>query len=158
MKRRDFISTAVGLTAGSVLMADSSSAQAEDRPKEKRGQVYACRKCNTVVEILEPGRSSLTHCGQPMELLEEQTADATQEKHVPIIEKVEGGYKVIVGSKPHPMTDEHWIVWIELLANGRTYRQFLNPGDKPEAFFPMAAAENVAAREFCNLHGLWEDA
>jgi len=90
-----------------------------------------------------------------MVLQKENTVDAAKEKHVPVIEKVEGGYKVKVGSVAHPMTDEHYIEWIELLADGKAYRQFLNPGDTPEATFHIGAT-SVAAREYCNLHGLWK--
>ena len=90
-----------------------------------------------------------------MELLYEKTADATTEKHVPVIEKIDGGYKVKVGSVPHPMQDEHYIEWIELLADGKAYRQFLEPGSEPEAVFSIEAG-SVSAREHCNVHGLWK--
>jgi len=156
MKRRDFFSTAAGVGVGAVLAGGRNTATAKERVAEKRSQVYRCRKCKTIVEILVPGRPSLVHCGEPMELLVEETADKTTEKHVPVIEKVEGGYKVTVGSTPHPMSKAHYIVWIELLADGKVYRQFLKPGDKPEATF-CVEAEEVAAREYCNLHGLWKD-
>ena len=69
--------------------------------------------------------------------------------------KVDGGYLVKVGSVPHPMEEKHWIEWIELLADGRSYTKFLKPGDAPEAFFAIDAAK-VTAREFCNLHGHWK--
>ena len=90
-----------------------------------------------------------------MELLVENTVDAAKEKHVPVIEKIDGGYKVKVGSVAHPMEDKHFIEWIELLADGKAYRQFLNPGDAPEAQFNIKA-DSVTAREQCNLHGLWK--
>jgi superoxide reductase len=90
-----------------------------------------------------------------MELLEEKTADAATEKHVPVIEKVNGGYKVKVGSVPHPMLEEHYIQWIELHADGKAYREYLNPGDEPEAMFNVEASV-VSAREHCNVHGLWK--
>jgi len=60
-----------------------------------------------------------------------------------------------VGSVPHPMADAHWIEWIEVIADGKAYRQFLKPTDAPEAIFPIAA-ETITAREYCNLHGLWK--
>jgi superoxide reductase len=89
-----------------------------------------------------------------MALLTENTVDAAKEKHVPVIEKVTGGYKVTIGSVPHPMEEKHYIEWIELVADGKAYRQFLKPGDAPEATF-LVIATNVTARELCNLHGLW---
>jgi superoxide reductase len=90
-----------------------------------------------------------------MQLLDEKTADATTEKHVPVIEKIDGGYKVKVGSVPHPMEEKHFIEWIELLADGKAYRQFLKPNDAPEAVFKIDA-DSVNAREHCNVHGLWK--
>jgi superoxide reductase len=90
-----------------------------------------------------------------MACLEEKSADKTVEKHVPLIEKVDGGYRVTVGSTLHPMEEKHFIEWIELIADGSTYRSFLEPGGKPSVFFAVEA-EVVSAREYCNLHGLWK--
>ena len=117
--------------------------------------VYKCDLCGNMVEIIHVGSGELVCCGQPMTLLKENTTDAAQEKHVPVIEKTNGGYKVTVGSVPHPMVQEHYIEWIELLADGKAYRQFLKPGGEPSAFFCIEA-QQVSAREFCNLHGLWK--
>ena len=120
----------------------------------QRLQVYKCEVCGNVVEVLHEGVGELVCCGQPMKLLDEKTADATTEKHVPVIEKIDRGYKVTVGSTLHPMVEEHYIEWIELIADGKAYRQFLKPGDAPEAVFQADAAD-VSAREYCNVHGLW---
>ena len=118
-------------------------------------QIYKCKACGNIVEVLNGGPGTLTCCGGSMELLEEKTADAATEKHVPVIEKIDGGYKVKVGSVPHPMTKEHLIEWIELLADGKAYRQFLEPGAAPEATFHIEG-NSVSAREHCNVHGLWK--
>ncbi|MGB5619800.1 MAG: desulfoferrodoxin [Desulfobacterales bacterium] len=118
-------------------------------------QVYKCEACGNIVEVLHGGEGELVCCGKPMVLIKENTVDAAKEKHVPVIEKVEGGYKVKVGSVPHPMEEKHYIEWVELIADGKTYRQFLKPGQTPEAIFKIDAA-NVSAREYCNLHGLWK--
>ena len=117
-------------------------------------QVYKCELCGNIVEVLHAGAGDLVCCGQPMRLMTENTVDAAKEKHVPVIEKIAGGYKVKVGAVPHPMEEKHYIEWIELLADGKAYRQFLSPGEAPEAVFAVEAA-NVSAREYCNLHGLW---
>ncbi len=90
-----------------------------------------------------------------MALMPEKTADFKTEKHVPVIEKINGGYKVKVGSVPHPMEDKHSIEWIELIADGMAYREFLVPGKPAEAIF-MVTAGSVTAREYCNIHGLWK--
>ncbi len=118
-------------------------------------QVYKCEICGNMVEVLHTGAGELVCCGQPMTLLKENTTDAAKEKHVPVIEKVSNGYKVKVGEVAHPMEEKHHIEWIELLAGDRAYRQFLKPGEAPEAFFAVEAAQ-VTAREFCNIHGLWK--
>lgn len=117
--------------------------------------VYKCSVCGNMVEVVRPGGGGLVCCGKPMENLAAKTADAGKEKHVPVIEKVNGGVKVKVGSIPHPMEDKHYIEWVEVLADGKSYRQFLRPGQAPEALFDLAAG-SISAREFCNIHGLWE--
>ncbi|HII71383.1 TPA: desulfoferrodoxin [Candidatus Woesearchaeota archaeon] len=118
-------------------------------------QIYKCNVCGNMVEMVHAGAGQLVCCGQNMELLKENTTDAAQEKHVPVVEKIDGRVRVKVGSVPHPMEDKHHIEWIEVLADGRSYRKFLSPGDVPEAEFEITA-QNIAAREFCNLHGLWK--
>ena len=121
----------------------------------ERLEVYKCDVCGNIVEVLDGGAGELVCCGQPMKLLVENTVDAAKEKHVPVIEQTDAGIKVTVGSVPHPMEEKHYIEWIELLADGKAYRQFLKPGDPPEAVF-CVEAQQVSAREYCNLHGLWK--
>ena len=112
-------------------------------------------ECGNIVEVLHGGDGELVCCGEPMKKMAENTTDAAKEKHVPVIEKIDGGYTVTVGSVEHPMTEEHYIEWIELLADGKAYRQFLKPGQPPKATFPVKA-DTISAREYCNLHGLWK--
>jgi len=118
-------------------------------------QIYRCNICGNIVEVLHAGAGELVCCGQPMQLMEEQTADYKTEKHVPVIEKTAKGVKVKVGSVPHPMEDEHYIEWIEVIAGGESYREFLSPGDKPEAEFCIPFEKITKAREYCNIHRLW---
>ena len=118
-------------------------------------EIYKCMVCGNIVELLHGGAGKLVCCGEPMKKMTENTVDAAKEKHVPVVEKIEDGVKVNVGSVPHPMEEKHYIEWVELLADGRAYRQFLQPGMRPEAVFDMQA-ESVSAREYCNLHGLWK--
>jgi len=120
-----------------------------------RLQVFKCEVCGHVVELVHEGKGELVCCNQPMTLQAENTVDAAREKHVPVIESTDQGVKVRVGSVPHPMVAEHYIEWIEILADGKAYRQFLSPGQSPEALF-CVKADKVAAREYCNLHGLWK--
>lgn len=121
----------------------------------KLKEIYKCDLCGHVVEVLHSGIGTLVCCGANMKLLEEQTEDSTEEYHVPIIEKINGGYKVKVGKNAnHPMKKDHYIEWIELIADGVIYRKHLYPGDSPEATF-MIKADHVTARELSNIHGLW---
>jgi superoxide reductase len=118
-------------------------------------EVYKCAVCGNIVEVLHGGAGQLVCCGKPMEKLAAKTADVGKEKHIPVIEKIEGGIKVKVGSIPHPMEEKHYIEWIEVIADGKAYRQFLSPGQPPEAVFNIEA-RSLTAREYCNVHGLWE--
>ena len=123
----------------------------------KVGEIYKCEVCGNIVEVLHAGAGELVCCGQPMKNMVAGTTDGAAEKHVPVIEKVEGGYKVKVGSVAHPMTEAHYIEWIELICNkcGKVQRKYLKPGEAPEAVF-ASDSDSVTARECCNLHGLWE--
>jgi len=121
---------------------------------EKNG-VYKCEACGNIVEVLHTGDGELVCCGQPMKFFAPNTVDAAKEKHVPVIEKTATGVKVTVGSVPHPMEEKHYIEFIEILADGKVYRQNLLPGQKPEAEFCVKAG-SIVAREYCNLHGLWK--
>lgn len=118
-------------------------------------EVYKCEICGNIVEVLHAGPGQLVCCGQPMKKYEENTVDAAKEKHVPVVEKVAAGFKVKVGSVPHPMEEKHYIEWIEIIADGKTYRRYLKPGEPAEAVFCIDAAA-ITAREYCNLHGLWK--
>jgi len=117
-------------------------------------QVYKCDVCGNMVEVVNTGAGALVCCNQPMALLTENTTDAATEKHVPVIEAINGGFKVVVGEVAHPMEEAHLINWIELIADGKVYREHLVPGAAPEAVFKLDAT-SVVAREYCNLHGLW---
>ena len=118
-------------------------------------QVYQCGVCGNMVEVVHQAGGTLVCCNQPMDLLTENTTDAAQEKHVPVIEAAGQGIKVSVGSVAHPMDDDHYIEWIEALVDGMGFRQHLSPGEAPEASIPVSGGQ-IAARAFCNLHGLWK--
>ena len=118
-------------------------------------QVYKCEVCGNIIEVLHAGAGELVCCGQPMKLIKENTVDAAKEKHVPVVEKTADGFKVKVGSVAHPMEEKHYIEWVEIIVDGKVYRQFLKPGQAPEAQFCIKG-DKVSAREYCNLHGLWK--
>lgn len=123
----------------------------------KNLQIYKCSICGNIVEMLHEGEGELVCCGERMKLIMANTVDAAKEKHVPVVEKIEGGFRVKVGSVAHPMEEKHYIEWIQVITdNGRVYREFLEPGKAPEAIFKIDAIA-VIAREYCNLHGLWRN-
>ncbi len=119
-------------------------------------QIYKCNICGNIVEVLHVGAGELVCCGQPMESFMEKTEDEGFEKHVPVIEKTETGIKVKVGSIPHPMEEDHYIEWIEIIADKKAYKEFLKPGNEPEVEFNIKV-EKIEAREYCNIHGLWKN-
>lgn len=120
-------------------------------------EVYRCNSCGNIIEVLHGNGAPLVCCGEKMELLKEQTADTAIEKHVPFIEEIEDGYKVVIGENQlHPMIDTHYIEWIELIVDNNIFRKKLQPNEKPEAIFKVDKSDNVIAREYCNVHGLWK--
>jgi superoxide reductase len=124
------------------------------RMSEKK-QIYKCDICGNIIEVLHEADGELVCCGEPMKLFVENTVDAAKEKHIPVIEKISEGVKVKVGSVPHPMEEKHYIEWIEIIEGDKYCRQFLKPGQTPEATFDTKS-EGLVTREYCNIHGLWK--
>ena len=121
----------------------------------KRFQVYKCEVCGNITEVLHGGVGTMICCNRPMTLLLEKTEDEGAEKHVPVIENVEGGIKVKVGSIPHPMEEDHFIEWIEVIANDEIVREYLKPNSPAESIFSIKN-EDIIIREYCTVHGLWK--
>lgn len=121
----------------------------------KQLDIYKCKLCGNVVSLLHVGNGTLACCGEDMIKMEENTVDASKEKHVPVIEKTDNGFVVKVGSEAHPMVPEHYIEWIEIISDDLSCLAFLKPGAEPKATF-VSTAKSVVAREYCNLHGLWK--
>ncbi|MDI9619358.1 MAG: desulfoferrodoxin [Candidatus Nezhaarchaeota archaeon] len=119
-------------------------------------RVYKCNVCGNIVEVLHEGFGQLVCCGKPMQLLDEKVAEEGREKHVPVVEVLDGSVRVKVGSKPHPMEEKHYIEWIEVAAGDEVYRKHLKPGQAPEAEFKVGA-RTATARIYCNIHGLWRN-
>lgn len=129
----------------------------------KKHEIYHCTICGNMVEVIDEGLGQLVCCGKPMQLMKENTIDASREKHVPIVQTDGNVVRVSVGSTAHPMTEEHWIKWIELSVGNKVCRKELSPGDKPEAAFTICStcssscdATKLKVRAYCNLHGLWK--
>ncbi len=118
--------------------------------------IYTCQICGNMVEVVLEGKGELVCCGQPMELLEENKIDASLEKHIPISHTVGDIVMVQVGSTAHPMQEEHYIEWIEIMVGGKIYRRSLKPGMEPQTEFCIPnPGQKVVLRAYCNLHGLW---
>ena len=116
--------------------------------------VYRCPECGLVIEVLNGGANPVC-CGKTMQHMQENTTDGAKEKHVPVLEEFNGKVKVKVGSIAHPMTAEHYIMWIEISDGSTLYRRELAPGEIPEAVFDIPYSNSLSVREYCNLHGLW---
>lgn len=121
----------------------------------ERMQIYECQVCDNIIEVVREGVGQLVCCGDTMKLLGAKTEDEGYEKHVPVIEETEDGVLVKVGSNPHPMLEEHHIEWIEIIYDGKSQREYLTPGEEPQAEF-CVSSDDIKAREHCNIHGLWE--
>ncbi len=121
----------------------------------KKGQIYRCEICGNIIEVVHTGAEALVCCGQPMKLLQEKSEEEGNEKHLPVIEKMETGIKVKVGSIPHPMEEKHYIEWIEVITKDGAFRKFLTPKDAPEAVFNINYDDVISVREHCSIHGLW---
>jgi superoxide reductase len=118
-------------------------------------EIYKCEVCGNIVEVLHVGQGELVCCGHPMVLQQEKSEDVGVEKHVPVLVQQEGKIIVNIGEEPHPMQEDHFIEWVEIiLQNGKSCRIFLNPGDEPKAEF-VFNGKIVKIREYCNIHGLW---
>lgn len=118
-------------------------------------EIYKCEVCGNIVEMLHGGSGALVCCGEEMKLYEENTVDAAREKHVPACERSDGNLKVQIGSVPHPMVDEHYIEWIEVIDGDKVTRISLQPGQDPNAEF-CCAGKDLLVREYCSIHGLWK--
>ncbi len=121
----------------------------------KLRELYYCKECGNLVEMTAEGAGELVFCGEPMELLDAKTVDQGKEKHVPVTSDKDNGMLVKVGDVPHPMTEEHWINFIEVCTSDTVIRKELKPGDAPEAWFNVKQGDVVCVRSYCNIHGLW---
>ncbi|MBU0975311.1 MAG: desulfoferrodoxin [Patescibacteria group bacterium] len=123
----------------------------------KLRQIYKCNICGNLVEMVGTGAGMLVCCNQDMELLEPKSKEEGLEKHVPVVEKMDKGIRIKVGEVEHPMEEEHYITFIEVLVDGKVYRHELKPGEKPEMEVCCIEPSSITAREYCSVHGLWEN-
>ena len=123
----------------------------------KTRDIYRCKTCKLQLEVTAGANEQIpVCCGTQMELQTPNTVDAAKEKHVPVVEECDGGILVKVGSVPHPMTEDHYIEWIEVINGSYVNRFHLKPGDLPQAAFFVPNGPRLIIRESCNKHGIWE--
>lgn len=119
-------------------------------------EIYKCTNCGQIVMVTHEGPGQLVCCGRPMEQQHENGVDASNEKHVPVVETGKDGVVVKVGSVPHPMEPDHYIEWVELISGSTLHVVGLKPGDAPEVSIPGSSTD-VKVRAYCNQHGLWSN-
>lgn len=112
-----------------------------------------CSVCGNVVEYICGNTKPLTCCGKPMDIMKANSTDAAQEKHVPFVEVNDGDLLVKVGSVEHPMTKEHYIMWVSQVAGNVENKVILAPEQATTVRFPYMRECKIYA--YCNLHGLW---
>ena len=116
---------------------------------------HKCAHCGNVIQKVVDSKVPVVCCGQRMEELIPGTVDASLEKHVPAVTRVDDKtIKVEVGSVHHPMLPEHHIAFIYVETENGGIRVDLK--DKPEAVIYLGDEKAVAVYEYCNLHGLWK--
>lgn len=122
-------------------------------------ELYKCEICGNIAEIVINKGGVLVCCGEKMKKLTPSTTEAGEEKHLPIIERENGGVKVKIGEIPHPMSDEHYIQFIEAISDDLKYlkRKYLNPNEEAVLKFKCGCSEKIISREYCNIHGLWQN-
>lgn len=119
-------------------------------------EFYRCKRCGNMIAYTHKSGVKVVCCGEPMELVPENTTDGAAEKHVPSVVRNGGRVEVNVGSVDHPMQPEHYIMWIALETKSGNQRKVLQPGQAPHAVFYIAEDDKIIkVYEYCNIHGLW---
>lgn len=123
----------------------------------KTMEVYRCSHCGLQLEVTAGAEvPPPVCCGEPMKLQTANTVDAAKEKHVPVLEALEDGVLVKVGAVEHPMLENHYIEWIEIINGSYVNRFYLRPGDRPQAAFYVSQSPKLVVRISCNIHGIWQ--
>ncbi len=123
----------------------------------KNMDIYRCKHCKLQVEVTAGADiTAPVCCGEPMELQVANTQEAAAEKHIPVLTTLDDGILIKVGSVEHPMTEAHYIEWIEVLNGSYVNRCHLKPGDLPQASFYVHKSPKLIVRASCNIHGIWQ--
>lgn len=117
---------------------------------------FVCEHCRNVVELVHDAGVPIICCGEKMVEMKANTADAAQEKHLPVFEVKENEVIVTISSIAHPMEEAHHIAWVSLVTEQGTQRKELDPTGSVTVKFPLLPGDKVVSvYAYCNLHGLW---
>ncbi len=123
---------------------------------KNKNEIYKCEVCGNIIEVLSVGGGELVCCQKPMSHIRENSIDAGKEKHIPIVKIENDKMLVTVGEIKHPMSDEHYIQWIEVILGEKIYRKNLKPNENPNTTFEILNhSKEIIVRAYCNIHGLW---
>ena len=117
---------------------------------------YLCQHCKNLITKIHDAGVPVVCCGEKMQELIPNTAEAANEKHLPVAEMQDDKLTVTVGSVEHPMTEEHYIQWICVQTETGYQLKHLTPTSRPVATFLLGDEQPVAVFAYCNLHGLWK--
>lgn len=123
----------------------------------RNNKTYKCSICGNIITLNHESSGKLVCCNKNMDLLKANYDESgSGEKHVPVLQKIDNEtYKIIVGAIPHPMTEEHYIEYIEVSTNkNERLTFFLNKNEKAEVIF-KTSSEILSVFAYCNLHGMW---
>ena len=116
---------------------------------EVEGETRGYRFLNRTVYMKKKG-------GRDMELNVSEFVDSDlRPVSLNTVEESDGVITVKVRSVPHPMEDDHYIEWVQLLVGDKAYRIFLNPGGAPEGAFDSPSGDLVA-REYVSVRVVQE--
>ncbi|MBE6824710.1 MAG: desulfoferrodoxin [Ruminococcaceae bacterium] len=117
---------------------------------------FVCEHCGNIVGLIHNAGVPMMCCGQKMTELTPNTEDASVEKHLPVVNINGDKVHVEIGSTPHPMVEEHHIVWVYLQTDRGGQRKCLEIGSEPKVAFALCDEKPLAVYAYCNLHGLWK--
>lgn len=115
---------------------------------------YICKHCGNIITKVEDSTVDVVCCGEEMQEIFANTVDASQEKHIPVVEIGEVT-TVKIGSVEHPMTEEHHISWVVVATDKGFELTYLKASEKPEVVV-TTTNKLIAVYAYCNLHGLWK--
>ena len=98
----------------------------------QRLKLFRCEVCKNLVEVVIEGDGTLVCCGEDMKELTPSNKDEMKEKHAPVVENYGTSHVIKVGMQPHPMSEEHYIQFIEIISKDKRYvkRKYLYPLEK----------------------------